>query len=112
MKKMLYLSAMSVVLLLTGCGGNSLTGKWTGAQGGAGGTIEFTSNKMVTITNSMGTTKEVEIAIKEYKVEKNRVGVVVESGKGLSETTWFDIIDPDTIKMKLGFMDAIFHRVK
>lgn len=89
-----------------------MTGKWTAAPGGAGGTIEFTSSKMITVANSMGTTKEIEIAIKEYKVEKNRVGVVVESVKGLSETTWIDIIDPDTIKMNFGFMDAVFHRVK
>ena len=114
MNKFLYVIALPVIFLLSACGpNNQLLGKWDSEPDILGGTsiVEFSRSAMSSSSKNGFINGDAEIKVKEYKVEKNKVGVVIAQGEN-SATLWFDIIDPNTIQQDLGMMKVRFHRKK
>lgn len=111
MKKMLYLLVLPVIFLLSGCG-NALSGKW-GNGVAEESFIEFTGDKQIVVNKAMGMESKKEIPIKEYKVEKNRVGTVISDPATHEEATlWYDIVDANTVKLSSMFGTTVLHRIK
>jgi hypothetical protein len=113
-KKILYFVALPLILLLSACGpSNTLIGKWESEpiMGGMTSTLEFTGSSVASASKVMGMEQTQEVKVKEYKVEKEQVGVVVAQGAN-SMTMWYQILDSDTIAQDLGIMKLRYHRKK
>lgn len=116
LKKNLYVAALPIILLLTACGpSNTLIGKWESEPlsgiGGITNTLEFTGSSVASVGKVMGMEQTQETKVKEYKVEKEKVGVVIAQGAN-SVTMWYQIVDPDTIDQDIGIMKLRYHRKK
>lgn len=113
MKKFSLALVIPLVVMLTACGPNNpLIGQWESEpMMGVVSSVEFRSGAMVTSGSMGGMSSSSEIDVKEYKVEKDTVGVVLEQG-GSSTTMTFTIVDNDTIVQDMGFVKARFHRKK
>lgn len=104
MKLVKMLICLFFAVLLSACGpSNPLIGTWDATiMGVAMPTIEFTSSSMKQMN--------VETKVKAYKVEKGKVGVVVEANNQ-EVTLWLEIIDENTIAMDAGLMKITYRRV-
>jgi len=114
MNKLLFAVAIPVALLLTACGpDNPLIGEWDAEpQMGMKGSIEFTRGSMINKTVAFGTESETEVKVAEYKIEKDKVGVMVEQD-GQKGTIFYRLVDADTIAQDVGFgAKVVFHRKK
>jgi hypothetical protein len=98
-------------VLLSACGpSNPLIGNWEvnmnamglGNMGMATPNIEFTSSSMKQM--------DIETKVKSYKVEKGKVGVVLEANNQ-EATVWFEIVDENTITQDMGLMKITYRRV-
>lgn len=113
MNKLLYLIALPAVLLLAACGPkNQLIGKWVSEpMMGVTSTMEFKSGSVVGGSSVGGMSNSNEVKVADYKIEKDKIGVVVQQGDSTATMT-YNIIDADTIEQDMGFVKARFHRVK
>lgn len=107
MKVAKVLVGLFFAVLLSACGpSNPLIGTWEanveGMNLGKMGTIEFTSSSIKQMN--------VETKVKAYKVEKGKVGVVVEA-MNQEATIWYEIIDENTIAQDVGLMKVTYRRV-
>lgn len=108
-RKIALFIAAPVFTFLIGCGPkNPLIGVWeTDPIMGISSSIEFKSNSMIAGNGMVSQ----EGKVSEYKIEKEKVGVVVEQN-GNKATVWFHITDDDNIEQDLGFSKLRFHRKK
>lgn len=114
MKKKFYLIVLPLALLLVACGPkNPLIGKWESEpMMGITSSMEFKSGSMSGGASMGGISNQgSEISISEYKVEKERVGVVVKQD-GQTATVWYTIVDADTVVQDMGLVKMRFHRKK
>lgn len=114
MKKLPYIFALPLILLLVACGPNNpLLGKWESEpMMGISSSIEFLSDS-ISAASAMGgmSTASQETKVKGYKIEKDKVGVVIAQGE-TTVTSWFAIVDADTIVQDLGIIKTRYHRKK
>ena len=115
MKKLMYLLALPVVLMLTACGpDNPLIGKWE-ANGpmGTKSVVEFSRGAFTrTDKDMLGTESTSEIKVSEYKIEKDKVGVVIEQD-GQKATVYYHLADADNVALDLGHGQRIrYQRMK
>lgn len=111
MKKLIGFVVIALsALILSGCfGGSELIGKWEGEKvmGIPMGSFEFKSSSIA----SRGPGGDSEMEVDSYVSDKGRLGFVVKQN-GTKVTTWFDVIDKDTISTQMGIIKVVYHRVK
>ena len=112
-KKIVMLIALPALLLLSGCGPkNPLIGTWESEPVmGISNTMEFKSASITSGNSIGGLSRSQETKVSEYKIEKDKIGVVVAQNDSTT-TEWFNIIDENTIEQDLGFLKSRFHRKK
>jgi len=113
MQKFAYVLALPVVLLLAACGpSNPLIGQWESEpMMGMVSQIEFKSGAIVSSGSFGRMSNSAEIKVDEYKIEKDKVGVVIKEGNS-SMTMTYNIVDADTIEQDMGIVKSRFHRKK
>lgn len=112
-KKIIMLAVLPILLLLGGCGPkNPLLGAWESEPTmGISSTMEFKSGSITSGNSIGGLSRSQETKVSEYKIEKDKVGVVVAQNDSTT-TEWFNIIDENTIEQDMGFLKSRFHRKK
>ncbi|MDD4912218.1 MAG: hypothetical protein PHP57_07970 [Sideroxydans sp.] len=113
MKRLIYVVALPVVLLLAACGpSNPLIGQWESEpMMGIVSLVEFKSGSMINSGSIGGMTNSAEVKVKDYKIEKDKVGVVLEQ-EGATVTMTYNLVDTDTIEQDMGFVKLRLHRKK
>ncbi|NCN89500.1 MAG: hypothetical protein GW936_08715 [Gallionella sp.] len=113
MKFMKIVGMLSVCALLAACGEkNPLEGKWNAeSRMGMSGGIEFKSGSMIVKSEIMGISNEAEVKVDDYKIEKDKVGVVI-SKDNVSQTIWYALVDENTIQEGNGFASVRYQRAK
>lgn len=111
MKKLFAASLLFFVALTTGCGPNNpLIGTWESEpMMGIVSSVEFKNGSMVSSGSMGGMTNSNEIPVKEYRVENNKVSVVV-AQDAVTAIITYNIVDADTIEQDMGLMKIQFHR--
>ncbi|MDA8416723.1 MAG: hypothetical protein M0Z78_06620 [Betaproteobacteria bacterium] len=116
MKKLSCVIALSLVVLLAACGqSNPLIGKWEAEpiMGINSGEVEFKADSTVSTSMIGGMEQTHETKIDGYKVEKDRVGVIVTDPQNKqSATLWYRMKDPDTATLDTGIVTIVYHRKK
>jgi len=94
--------AVFAVLILSGCGqDNPYVGVWESEPVmGITEKMEFKSNSVA------GNGQEVAVT---YKIEKSRIGIVTKRD-GNEVTSWFNIIDQNTLEVEAGLGKFVYHR--
>jgi uncharacterized lipoprotein YehR (DUF1307 family) len=94
--------AVLAVLLVSGCGqDNPYLGVWESEP------VMGISEKMEFKNSSVaGSGKEVNVT---YKIEKTRIGIVTKHD-GNEVTSWFNIVDQNTLSAEAGMGKFIYHR--
>jgi hypothetical protein len=107
------LVALPILLVLNGCGPkNPLIGAWESEPiMGISSTMEFKSGSVTNGNSIGGISRSQETKVSEYKIEKDKIGVVIAQNDSTT-TEWFNIIDENTIEQDLGFLKSRFHRKK
>lgn len=113
MKRLFYVVALPVVLLLAACGpSNPLIGQWESEpMMGMVSSIEFKSGSMISSGSIGGMANSAEMKVKDYKIEKDKVGVVIEQDNA-SVTMTYNLVDTDTIEQDMGIVKIRLHRKK
>ena len=113
MKKLIYVAMLPLIVFLTAClANNPLIGTWKSEPiMGITSLVEFKNGEMINKSGFGGISNSSEIKVSEYKIEKDKVGVVVEQ-ESTTATMWYTIIDADTIEQDTGMIKVRLHRIK